>query len=128
MTLRQLVYDSCPTIMATSTTVDRIACESHVRNALRNITGVLAYDGETFMQVLEGPSDAVYSLMNSIERDQRHSNLTILVDEIIDRRQFGRWSMAYLDARNLTGLKDDLTTRDVVDAMAKYLSSARPNG
>lgn len=66
---------------------------SQVRNAEVGVTGVLLYAGGRFLQWLEGPADAVSSVMGYINRDHRHSEIEILSQEAIDQRRFADWHM-----------------------------------
>ena len=56
---------------------DLIACAR--RNNLRdNITGTLLVGRAGFVQVVEGPREAVMSLLNRLENDHRHRNMVLL--------------------------------------------------
>lgn len=59
------------------------------------VTGLLLYCNGCFMQVLEGPVDAVEALYKRIAKDPRHRSLIQLSMEPISERDFGNWSMAY---------------------------------
>jgi Sensors of blue-light using FAD. len=65
------------------------------RNAKLQVTGALIYTEVHFAQVLEGPPAAVHQLMQSIGRDRRHSDVTVVAQHRIRNRRFGSWSMAY---------------------------------
>lgn len=68
---------------------------SHAYNPRVGITGGLVRAKGWFAQLLEGPNGAVETLMKSIERDPRHSDVTVLRVTPHDRRRLGKWSMAY---------------------------------
>lgn len=68
------------------------------RNGSLNITGALIYTEQHFAQVLEGPIKGVRELMNSILRDKRHRDVTVVVEQKISARKFPRWAMAYSGA------------------------------
>ncbi len=63
------------------------------RNAQAGITGVLRYDGAYFLQVLEGPREAVEATMARIRRDPRHTDIRILHAGPLEQRDFGAWHM-----------------------------------
>ncbi len=70
--------------------------ESAVRhNTEDGITGMLLYSGGNFLQVLEGPKDAVDATYERICQDPRHRNTTLLLEQDVPERQFGSWSMGY---------------------------------
>lgn len=70
------------------------------RNAALNVTGVLAFDGTHFVQVLEGPAATVDWLFARIGDDVRHTHIELLAREPAERF-FATWSMAliYRDPR-----------------------------
>lgn len=68
---------------------------SRGRNAADGITGLLLYDGERFLQAIEGPDDATAACYGRIHNDPRHYGLRLLSQEEIVEREFGEWSMAY---------------------------------
>jgi len=68
---------------------------SRENNATKEITGLLLYKGGNFMQVLEGPDEAVEALYKKIEADPRHKDLNVLSREQISARQFPTWGMAF---------------------------------
>src|SRR5208283_4698336 len=66
------------------------------RNQARGITGVLIFVDGVFFQILEGEKDVVIDLMESIQRDTRHSGVKVYRERETDERAFASWSMAYL--------------------------------
>jgi hypothetical protein len=56
----------------------------------------LLYHNGTFLQVLEGPQDAVLGLVERIEKDPRNSNIDRMFEEEAPARMFSDWSMAYV--------------------------------
>jgi hypothetical protein len=63
-------------------------------NRRLGVTGALMTSEDTFVQTLEGEEDAVRDLYATIGRDDRHHDVTLLREEVVDDRTFGRWSMA----------------------------------
>ncbi|WP_161978315.1 BLUF domain-containing protein [Sphingomonas oligophenolica] len=66
-----------------------------VHNERTGITGALVCTHAHFAQFLEGSNPALDDLMHRIERDHRHTDVTILRVEAITRRRLPTWSMAY---------------------------------
>lgn len=66
-------------------------------NAQAGITGALYYSGPHFAQVLEGPREAVLPLIAAIVADTRHTEVTIVQEEMVPARTFADWAMAYVD-------------------------------
>jgi len=68
---------------------------SRERNTADGLTGMLVHRNGRFMQLLEGPYDAVLSTYQRILEDERHDDVRLLVEESIHTRRFPEWSMAY---------------------------------
>lgn len=66
------------------------------RNHRENITGLLLYSNGRFIQCIEGPEAPLKELFADIRTDARHTNVTELVNEPIDERDFGSWTMGYI--------------------------------
>lgn len=67
---------------------------SRVNNVPLNITGCLLFDNTFFLQLLEGGRQETYSTFKRVERDQRHSHITLIYFAQQDRRLFPHWAMA----------------------------------
>ena len=68
------------------------AARSH--NKQHGITGALLLLDDCFVQTLEGDEAEVQALLARIRADSRHDSLEVLETGLVDRRVFGRWSMA----------------------------------
>jgi len=69
--------------------------EAAKNNALNQITGMLVYNGEHFMQLIEGEAAHIESLLVRIERDERHSDLVVIRKKEDQPRECPDWSMRY---------------------------------
>ena len=94
---------------------DRVAEEvtgilevSRRNNALVGVTGALMFSAGCFVQVLEGPQQAVEATFERIQRDDRHGGVHVVEFEPVAQRSFSNWSMAYI------GRPDD-ATQDLAD-------------
>jgi hypothetical protein len=72
---------------------------------------MLVYNEGCFIQVLEGPVEAVTQTFHQIQQDPRHSQCIILLRQEINERAFEGWSMGFRSAsrqelENLTGYID----------------------
>lgn len=65
----------------------------HRNNARLGLTGLLHYNGDHFIQVLEGGRAEVSSLYHRIARDPRHVNIILLSAGDVRERFFPTWSM-----------------------------------
>jgi hypothetical protein len=90
-----IVYSSTATVDFTDADLVGLLVVSRNNNDFDQITGVLAFREGRFLQLLEGPMDAVRARMRIIERDPRHKNVTILLQEVTQTRQFPDWTMGF---------------------------------
>lgn len=70
-------------------------------NAAQGITGVLLFGDALFLQVLEGPEEAVEALIAAIAADPRNHGLRRIIDETVHERHFAEWAMAYAQLEQL---------------------------
>ncbi len=92
--LRQLLYHSRA---VGRVDVSHILASAKRNNGMDGLTGILLFDGEAFLQVLEGPHDAVETAFERIRRDARHADVTIISDHALVEREFAYWSMELRD-------------------------------
>lgn len=117
--LKQLVYVSKPTTEMPLSEVRALLVKARINNHFKDISGILLFDGETFLQVLEGPQDAVLPLFDKIAQDPRHTQVEALFQRGIVERDFDGWSMglAHIDGdhmRSLPGLVDPSKARMIL--------------
>lgn len=75
--------------------IDRILEVSRRNNATYGITGVLLMVDLHFLQVLEGPPDAVRTTFAKIAQDPRHGSVLKLMERPVGHRCFGDWEMGW---------------------------------
>ena len=94
------------------TALRHILSSSKRNNASAGITGFLVFDGETFLQVLEGRKDDISAIFSRIESDDRHRNIEILGWKPATDRSFEHWAMeGYLR----TPRQDDVFRKHGID-------------
>jgi len=96
--VHHIIYLSRATAPFTSADLQDLLVEARTHNAQLDITGVLLYGNEQFVQVLEGEASAVRKLYDSIKRDARHHNVSAYADKAIEQRAFEGWAMAFHEA------------------------------
>lgn len=97
--LYQLVYRSSfrsGRVANTLQALREIVKASNRNNRASGITGFLIFDGETFLQILEGVRSQVEITYRRISADPRHHNATTLLARQIDQRDFVDWGMGGL--------------------------------
>ena len=99
-----LVYVSTATIRWSDTDLDQLLQRSRRDNLIADITGLLLFKDGNFMQILEGPRDAVLKLLAKIRSDTRHQGLMVLFEEETPHREFKDWSMGFKKVGPETGL------------------------
>jgi hypothetical protein len=121
MAIVQVFYISRCDHTVSPTDVHRIVGSSQVRNRRRQVTGLLAYSGRHFAQVVEGSADDVDGLLSSISNDPRHQEMKILQRLERAERRFGNWSMHLVDsvarADEIERLFDTPSSTGATDAM-----------
>ena len=70
-----------------------IGASAAVANATLDITGLLLFNGVSFLQTLEGERVAVEALFARIERDNRHHSVRLIHSASIAQRTFSGFSM-----------------------------------
>lgn len=79
---------------------------SRENNEKRHVTGALYFDNRVFFQVLEGADEDVLPLLEIIEKDARHVDFEILVENDIASPSFRNWPMKFLDGRESKRLQN----------------------
>lgn len=97
VTLSTLVYVSELADSASTDAVAAIARQARVRNAADGVTGLLAFDGHSFAQLVEGSADRIADLWQRVRRDRRHDRIELLFQDAADvARRFPSWGLGYL--------------------------------
>lgn len=101
--LERLVYRSDAVSVAEGPMdLSAIVSISVRNNARRKVTGALAHESGTFVQVLEGDAETLTALMETIEGDDRHRNVRVLARWPVQAQLFLGWAMVLVDTRKLS--------------------------
>ena len=95
--LVRLLYASRPATPSSTMVLDSILEQSRANNPPLGITGILCFNDDLFIQVLEGGRDEVCDTYNKIVRDDRHRDVRILTYDEIAERRFGGWTMGQVN-------------------------------
>ena len=82
---------------ASAATVPAILSKVRHGNAMHGITGVLVFDGQSFVQYLEGPTGILQGLMDRIAADTRHTQIQVLHRGELPERRCNRFELGYAD-------------------------------
>jgi hypothetical protein len=97
--LYQFIYASLIAPGEPLSSVATIARVSRLNNERCDVTGLLVFDGERFVQYLEGPQGELGKLAKIISVDRRHTDFTVLHEGAFSGdRNFPSWSLAYASA------------------------------
>jgi hypothetical protein len=66
---------------------------ARARNATDQVTGMLLYAYDSYVQQVEGEPGAVERLLGRIARDPRHTDVRVLSRRDITQRRYGAWAM-----------------------------------
>lgn len=103
--LYRLVYTSSRSSSCDQACIDQILDASRKNNPNDDITGMLLYTEDRFIQILEGPLERIMSTYNRISKDNRHGGSVIRYCEPTEERHFHDWHMG---TKSLEGV--DYTT------------------
>jgi hypothetical protein len=95
--LVRLLYASRPVVPLKPEIIDGILEQSRWHNVPHGITGMLCFNDDYFIQVLEGSRKNVSEVYNRIAADPRHSEVQILIFEEIPERRFANWTMGQVN-------------------------------
>jgi len=90
-----LVYVSSATRLFSDDDLKDLLRQSRDNNSRLDLTGMLLDKGGNFMQLLEGPDDALTALFAKIALDPRHRGVLELLRRPIEQREFSSWSMGF---------------------------------
>jgi hypothetical protein len=99
MSLTQLVYASRP-FGFDAAMLNGILSDARRLNPPNDVTGALICRADLYLQLLEGPKDAVEATFARIARDDRHLEVQRLVSRPIAQRLFPDWAMRDDPARS----------------------------
>ena len=102
MELYELVYVSAATREMSPSDLTDILDQSREKNDRLHITGLLVYHQSEFMQLLEGSKAEIFSLYETICKDERNQQNRLMWDGPIAQKSFEDWSMAFLAPSELS--------------------------
>ncbi|WBA44067.1 BLUF domain-containing protein [Hymenobacter canadensis] len=91
----RMLYRSRATHHLSAVQLQELMVQARAKNARLVVSGMLLYSEGMFVQVLEGPEEAVRALYARIEQDPRHTRLQTVSEGLQPARQFAEWSMDF---------------------------------
>ncbi len=121
----RVVYVSSARTTFSEAELEQLLTKSRAANEAVGVTGLLLYHDGNFIQALEGPKKCVEAVLQRIEKDPRHGNVLVLIQEEDEERVFGDWSMGYVRYRELPEGERDGYSRFLEQAAARELAPSR---
>lgn len=129
MQFLQLIYVSRP-FGFDAFALDTILITARHNNSRKMITGALVCRDDLYFQLLEGPEAAVRSTYDQILRDDRHLEITLISEALVNERIFPDWDMKHDPVKSWMwsreevdrGVPKDATREDAV-AIFKRLAA-----
>ena len=100
--LVRMIYASAALEPTNKPMLQSIMKSARRNNERHDLTGMLVFDHQFFLQVLEGERAAVSRLLTRLMADPRHKDLVLLGLDEIDRRSFADWAMAFVPADKIS--------------------------
>jgi hypothetical protein len=99
MSMIQLIYASRP-FGFDDAMLNAILMDARRCNERDDITGALICRADLYLQLLEGPQDAVEAAYQRIAKDNRHLEIRLLSRRVVTERLFPGWAMRDDPARS----------------------------
>jgi hypothetical protein len=109
MNLFRVIYTSQPFGFDQSV-LDGILLDARRANLRDGVTGALICRADLYIQLLEGPEDAVRATIARIVADDRHLDVVLRVAETVTERWFGDWAMFHDPAASWIWTRDDVAS------------------
>lgn len=119
--MEQIIYISTSRapVRPSDQEVQHILSVSRRNNARDGLSGLLVVGGRRFLQVLEGPKEALDRTFNRIRADDRHFAVVEITRRTVEQRGFPEWDMGYeVDGQRLTEIVGKLIA-DVEDPVLR---------
>jgi hypothetical protein len=117
--MHQLIYSSAAVVPFSPLELEQLLTHARSNNTRLGVTGMLLYEGGSFLQVIEGDAPVLETLFQRIGQDKRHNDCVTLLKRDVEAPHFGDWAMGFVSAKYLTksipGYSDYLRLRGEPD-------------
>lgn len=126
--IKQLIYTSDAAEGLTDADLQAILESARRNNVQWGLTGMLLFGRGHFIQVLEGPDEAIETLMSRIAADARNTALRRLMERVIEAPEFADWSMGFHHLSESDWAHHPAVNRffDVPSDMSHFMASGSP--
>ncbi|MFM2590307.1 BLUF domain-containing protein [Vibrio sp. TBV020] len=102
MFLTRLIYASSIAEGFNISDVENIIYSARENNSRLDVTGLLCFNQNYFLQCLEGSRTNVNHVYQQILNDHRHTKIIMLDYREISVREFSNWAMGYVPSTSMT--------------------------
>lgn len=99
--MKQVIYRSQP-FGFDSSTLAGILLHARRNNRMNDVTGALICRQDMYIQLVEGPDEAIDALYDRISIDDRHTNVKLQLSRQVEKRMFPNWAMLDDTAPSMT--------------------------
>jgi hypothetical protein len=121
-TLRRAIYTAVPDSRIGAEDIESILTTARRRNPELGLTGALMFGKGSFVQILEGPAANLDLLLETIRKDPRHGDMTVVLRDPIEAREFADWAMAHV------GGDDAVASLPGVHSLADLVAGLKSDG
>ena len=118
--MKQMIYISQP-FGFDSSVLAGILMQARRNNRRNDITGALICRRDMYVQLVEGPSEAIDTLFDKISHDDRHSNVRVLLSETVPERMFPEWAMLDDGSPSMTWSREEIEGGAIEEASPSRL-------
>lgn len=94
--MKQLIYVSRVAPHVTFDEVQKILTIAVAKNREFNITGMMLYSHDYFLQCIEGDEERILQLLANLKKDRRHYDIKVYDIRDVDERSFEDWNSGFL--------------------------------
>ncbi len=131
VSMRSILYVSHASVLFDEAKdLQRILNSARRHNIMNKVTGCLVYHDRNFLQLIEGPDQAVRDTFARIKKDWRHNGVILMAEDEIEERTFSDWSMGLVSALDqvddspcahlLSDILDGMTTNSLVPSREMF--------
>lgn len=91
--MHRLVYTSTQAVPLKSKDFENLCAQASSKNCALGLTGILLFNGQEFLQCLEGEQTQISTLFTSIRADSRHRDIQVHAFGPASERLFEGWAM-----------------------------------
>lgn len=121
--MKQIIYHSQP-FGFDEAMLRGILMQARRNNQRDGITGALICRQDMYLQLIEGPDDAIDVLYAKIVADDRHSDVQLAHSESVEKRMFPEWDMLDDSMPGVTFSFEGISEGAIEDASPEALKAA----